>query len=674
MENNIVKPNKIPEYKKFLGNKTLNLKKCLDQGFFVPQFIALSSKITKKLLKEEIFRKKVISETLSVLKCEKYTVRSSALIEDGKTESFAGQFLTKTSLSEKELENGICEVLEHAEKYLRGDLEKFSLIIQEYIIPDVFGVTFTRNPNGNREMIIEYGFCEGEKIVSGEIQPSKISFYWNQKPKKVPKFFTKDLIENFKKIETNNKFPQDIEWCIKNDQFYILQTRNITTISPEQYKEITFLEDFLFDEKQYFYEKTEISEIAPRPCPATYDLLSKIYDKDGPVSHVYKKYGIDYQDTNFLKIIGNELFVDKEKEIKSILPAYTYFADCNFKAKINGVKNLWKTCKNIFFLNTIKTNKYEALFEKIKKLIESKKQIESPHEAINHFQKEYETIFEINLLSGFSFKKLTFLLKKEPISVANILAYQDFFVSLKNLNISIPNNLKGNSLDISDETDFFQKDRTSQSNDKSIEMWWHSLSIYKKKILEEKIKESIFYNYLRELGRCLTVKNINILRNKLLKYANDQKFKDPKNIYFSPLTHFLNEEKAIENKEKYMSFGSYNFPNKITSSFVHKKKELIGVSSGKVAGEIQDIDFLKKKNTGNKKIILYTKSLSPQIAQYFDKISGIVSENGGMLSHLAIIAREQKIPVVVGFVMGRNNINPGDIIIIDGGNGKVEKQ
>ena len=287
---------------------------------------------------------------------------------------------------------------------------------------------------------------------------------------------------------------------------------------------------------------------------------------------------------------------------------------------------------------------------------------------------EYEIVFEINLLSGFSFKKLSFLLKKEPISSTNILAHSDFFMSLKDFNVKVSNHLNGNSLDISDETNLIQKNIEFKNNNEDVTIWWNSVPKYKKKVLEEKIKEAIFYNYLREIGRYLTVKNINILRDQLLEIAKNKGFNDLHNICFSSLSSVLHEEKTLKNKQYYFSFNSYNFPNKITSSFIFEEKELVGISAGESKGELQDIEFLKKTNIDNKKIILYTKSLSPQIAQHFDKISGIVSENGGILSHLAIIAREQKIPVVIGFSIGQNNINLGDMLKIDGNNGRVEKQ
>ena len=301
----------------------------------------------------ENLKKEIVQETIKILQCKKYAVRSSALIEDGESKSFAGQFTTKLNLSSDELIEGIEDVLKQANNFLHGELDKFSIIIQEYIIPDISGVTFTRNPNGSREMIIEYGFCEGEKIVSGEIKPEEFSFYWNEKDIKLPKQFSiNKIVEKFKDIENKSKFPQDIEWCIKDSQFYLLQTRPVTTITNKQYGQINFLEKQLSKSEKYFFEKTEITEIASRPTEFTKSLLKVIYSKNGPVSNVYKKYGVNFKDTDFLHIIGNELFVDKEREIKGLLPAYSYLQNKNFIPKFSHYSKIIPTIKNLFFLRS----------------------------------------------------------------------------------------------------------------------------------------------------------------------------------------------------------------------------------------------------------------------------------------------------------------------------------
>ena len=679
MKTSIVQLHEIDKYKKYLGNKTLNLKKSVDFGFKVPKFIALPSLISKSLLSDKNTRKEIADEIINILHCKKYAIRSSALIEDTKGKSLAGQFLTKTDISRKDLEKNIYTVIKQADTYLNGDLDKFSTIIQEYISPDIAGVTFTRNPNGNREMIVEYGFCEGEKIVSGEMKPNKISFYWNNElAKNLPNSFsTNQTIKKFKDLEKKNNFPQDIEWCIKDNQFYLLQNRPITTISDKQYQQIIFLEEVLPKQGKYYFAKTEVSEIAPKPTLITLDILKQIYSNNGPVDKVYKKYGVNYQDTDFLKIIGNELYVDKEKEIHGLLASYSYLDGKDYSAKFKKYSKTLSSLKNLFFLNKIKTSGHEKLFDELKTKIEAKKPKTDLKTAFKTFLTDYETIFETNLLSGLSIKKLNLILKNEPINFAEIISNYSLFIDLEEYNIQYTQALKGNSLEISDESSFITDQDNNKKENAKLKNWWANIPKYKQKILQEKITEAIIYNRLREIGRWLTIKNINIIRNLLLDHAKNYGWQDTKNIYFANLDNVLNnkanEKDCLTNKTAYNKYNDFNLPNRLTAFILEKKTELLGVSAGLANGILQTQETIEKKATKNKQIILYTEILSPDLTVYFDKISGIISNNGSLLSHLAIIAREKNIPVVVGFSLNDNKLQIGDNIQIDGSEGKINR-
>ena len=678
MKNNIIQLQEIDQNEKFLGNKTLNLKKCLDWGFNTPKFIAIPAYISSDLYSNDVLKKEIAQETVRILQCKKYAVRSSALIEDGEHKSFAGQFTTKLDLSGEELIKGMDEVLKQANDFLHGELDKFSIIIQEYIAPDISGVTFTRNPNGSREMIIEYGFCEGEKIVSGEIKPEKISFFWNELNIELPKqFLINQIVEKFKDIESKNKFPQDIEWCIKEGRFYLLQARPVTTISSKQYQQINFLEKKLTESKKYFFEKTEISEIAPRPTEFTLSLLKLIYSQNGPVSEVYKKYGVGFNDTDFLYIIGNELFVDKEKEIQGLLPAYSYLQNKNFAPKFSNYSKIITTIKNLFCLNKIKTNNYEQLFYDLKTKIEISSHEQDFQSSLESFLTDYKLIFETNLLSGLAIKKLGSLLKSESMKLTDILNESSLFVDLDKYKVVLPQNLIGNSLEISDESDFVFTEKIKNQSSNKVSLWWDKMTNLKKKILQEKIKEAIIYNRLRELGRWLTIKNINAIRTLLLSYAKTQGFNDLQNIYFANINEVLDDQtdKIVCKKRKkfYEQYSEYYLPSSITSSFIQKRTEILGVSAGLAQGILQNHEYVDSEKPDGSKIILYTEILSPSLTKYFDKISGIVSENGGLLSHLAIVAREKDIPVIVGFSLSNSILKLGDSVQIDGSNGKIEK-
>lgn len=680
MKNNIIQIGEIEQYGNILGNKTLNLNKTVKLGFNVPKFIALSSDISKKLFCDEVFRKNLLAEVVNILGAKKYAVRSSALIEDGDNQSFAGQFLTQINLGADKLDFGILKVLEQANDYLNGDLQKFSIIIQDYIEADISGVVFTRNPNGDREMVIEYGFCEGEKIVSGIIKPEKISVYWNNKSAvKLPKFIIANkIIEKFKELEQRNKFPQDIEWCIKDNNFYVLQTRPITTISMAQYEQIKYIEDFLSNNSEVYYEKTDICEISPRPSRIAYDLLKSIYSENGPVCNVYKKYGVRYEDTSFLKIIGNELFVDKEKEIQGLLPSYSYMFSNDLVPRFYFFSKIIPTIKNFIALNKIKTKKYNSLFDNLKIKIEREEKCGIDFKKVfENFLSDYELIFEINLLSGLAIKKVNLLLKNEQIDFAEILTDFSCFADLKEYHVKCPKDLTGNSLDILDESVFLANEELNSMSNEKVLKWWNGVSDLRKKMLQGPIIEAITYNRLRELGRWLTVKDINYLRNSLYELAKREGFNDIRNIFFANLDDVLNkkikESFCEKNKELYCRYNNFSLPSILSSVMISSKFEIFGVSGGLASGILLSRDEIEARRDENEKYILFTEVLSPDLIKYFSKISGIVSNNGGLLSHLAILARENKIPVIVGLSMKNSGFVFGDNVQIDGTDGKIIK-
>lgn len=636
-----------------IGAKTLNLMELRKLGLNVPKFEVISA-----MQVESADKKTLAREIHGKLKCEKYAVRSSALIEDSEKESFAGQFKTLVEVEPENLAKAIEEVIAQAAEYLNGDLKKFSLLVQQYIEPDFSGVTFTRNPNGEREMVIEYHQGLGEELVSGKIKPKQLSFYWSNKVEsELPEIVS--AIADFKRIEVHYKKPQDIEWCIKDGEWYFLQTRPITTISDVQYEQVVYLDESLPVNEKFYFEKNEMSEIAPRPVQITQDLLKILYEGGGPIQNVYKKYRIHYEPREVFKIWGNELFANKEEELKSLFPSYSYLKSADFTFTIASFSGLWRTIKNLFSLSKIKANNYEELFESLKMALDEK----LPNDLekfLENFRRKYEIIFEVNLLAGYQTKGMQNFLKKEKVDLPTVLSFGHYIVKSEiNLNYKFTDELIGNSLDIGDESKFVC-DALSNKENSRIEEWWDGVSEFKKKLYSPIIEVTLIYNRLREMSRWLVVKHIDHLR-KLLP--------DKKDIYFATLEEIQNdvadEKVCAERKAEYEKFSGFNLPTRLTHVPFIRETNYQGISPGIGEGVIvseKEIDAVKDKK------ILYTKILSPDLVKYFDQIEGIISEEGGMLSHLAIIARERAMPVVI---VGGNNFQIGTKIKIDGGSGEI---
>ena len=118
----------------------------------------------------------------------------------------------------------------------------------------------------------------------------------------------------------------------------------------------------------------------------------------------------------------------------------------------------------------------------------------------------------------------------------------------------------------------------------------------------------------------------------------------------------------------------WDLPVILTNKIIKEKKRAIGISSGTATGILLNKEKLKSKEYANCNKILYTDVLSSDLAGYFDSICGIVSNSGGMLSHLAIMAREHLVPVVVNAKLDELNIRIGDLVEIDGDSGMIQKQ
>ena len=132
-----------------IGAKTLRLFDLQKLKLNVPKFSYIDAEtlanklfVKGKIQKTEL--EKISKKIVGTLNCATYAVRSSALIEDSKLHSFAGQFKTLIKVKPENLAQSIEELINHAYQYLNGKIEQFSILIQEYIEADFAGITFTR--------------------------------------------------------------------------------------------------------------------------------------------------------------------------------------------------------------------------------------------------------------------------------------------------------------------------------------------------------------------------------------------------------------------------------------------------------------------------------------------------------------------------------------------------
>lgn len=97
----------------------------------------------------------------------------------------------------------------------------------------------------------------------------------------------------------------------------------------------------------------------------------------------------------------------------------------------------------------------------------------------------------------------------------------------------------------------------------------------------------------------------------------------------------------------------------------------IAASSGRVTGVAHVI--LERDGLGAlaPNEILVTRFTLPDLVPYFYQISALVTDEGGAMSHAAIMARETGLPAVTGCGNATDVIRTGDVIQVDGDLGLV---
>ncbi|HUS49733.1 MAG TPA: PEP/pyruvate-binding domain-containing protein, partial [Candidatus Paceibacterota bacterium] len=94
-----------------------------------------------------------------------------------------------------------------------------------------------------------------------------------------------------------------------------------------------------------------------------------------------------------------------------------------------------------------------------------------------------------------------------------------------------------------------------------------------------------------------------------------------------------------------------------------------GIASGKIK-IIENLEDLKHITTGD---ILVTKMTNPDMVVSMQKSAAIVTDEGGLTAHAAIVSREMGIPAIVGTQEATTKLKEGEIITVNGFTGNIYK-
>ncbi|HJN62611.1 MAG TPA: PEP/pyruvate-binding domain-containing protein [Candidatus Paceibacterota bacterium] len=268
-------------FEKFLGETDLNVE--IDAALETVNHKEMhtvdnaSKKIEALILEAEMPQDiaQEIQKFFKNLNSKYVAVRSSATAEDSASAAWAGQLESYLNTTEENLLENVKKcwaslftpraIFYRFEKNLHKQIISVAVVVQKMIESEMSGIAFSVHPvtKDVNQMIIEACFGLGEAVVSGQITPDSYVVEKNprsildvnvekqtrglfraitggnewqeiKEPKASSQVLTKvqilELADFVLKIEKHYGKPQDIEWALSENKFFILQGRPITTL------------------------------------------------------------------------------------------------------------------------------------------------------------------------------------------------------------------------------------------------------------------------------------------------------------------------------------------------------------------------------------------------------------------------------------------------------------
>jgi rifampicin phosphotransferase len=236
------------------GAKAYNCARLKQAGFRVPDGIVILSTATASDLEALAHHPWVDALPPDTV----FAVRSSGIGEDSGGQSFAGIHQTLLDVPRADLRSAVltCQASARsgqALEYRRAQglstaAIEMGVLIQQMIHPAAAGVAFTVNPvtGADDELVINSSWGVGEALVSGQVDPDEfvirkndLQLLWTRLGEKSNPELSKvsslssDQIQELSKmlveIEHHYGTPQDVEWCHDGTDFWVVQSRPITT-------------------------------------------------------------------------------------------------------------------------------------------------------------------------------------------------------------------------------------------------------------------------------------------------------------------------------------------------------------------------------------------------------------------------------------------------------------
>lgn len=591
-------------------------------------------------------------------------VRSSASLEDGSEASFAGQFESFLNLkSYEEVDHAIEKVkaMRPVGEYLRrhgiDDEIEMDVIVQRMVQPELAGVAFTVNPvTGADEIVIEAVHGLADQLLQGRVKPLPESEIAHYRP----------MIEReCRRIQRHFGCPQDIEFAIENGEIYIVQARPITRIQMPDVGEWTNAD---------FRDGGVSSAVCTPLMWSLYDYIwedalkgflkdIRLFQEDFQAGRMF--FGRPYWNLGAVKKCLSVLPGFDEAKFHSDLqiPGGSYKTPFTLRGLLKAIpvaraiEKIWKEQEAIARSFTFDENR-PVDFKTL--ITEEYRRVET-----NYFRTIYcASLAKMDFLDSFPDADYTKLVAGlppmkhlEPVRAIREGATVEELMtrfrhhSRRELDLRCPR--------WDEDREFVEQlvksHGTTGAKPAPAE---YRVPFWKRRTFHRKLARMRTFVWLREEMRDFSSRMYWKIRRAVLPLGDDAFFMTWQEI-------LANDRSQIERRrEIYEGYRNFKAPNEI--GIASGGRTSIGASPGRATGIARVARSVEEAMRVEKGAILVCPFTDPGWTPVLDRVAGVVTETGGLLSHAAVICREYGIPAVLGVADATSTIRDGEIITVDG--------
>lgn len=319
------------------GNKALRLAELRGAGLPVPDGLVLTSAFLAMFqTAPPAERARHLNRIWRVSGGVPLAVRSSGASEDGAHLSFAGVFESVLDVERDTLEAAILRVASSFDaargaSYAAsaGAHGRGNILVQPMIAAEFAGVVFTEDPASPAHVLIEFVTGPGEQLVSGRTRAEALRYgRMTGRMTGAAPFDAAQIVALALAAEARYGKPQDVEWAYAKGKFFILQSRDITTLpsgmsAAEACERRSLVararcsSGTLVPETVLFHQP-DMAELLPRPTRCSFSLLEDMWKSGGSVDLALRSLGFEAAvpedgTSPFVTIFGR-LFADTREE------------------------------------------------------------------------------------------------------------------------------------------------------------------------------------------------------------------------------------------------------------------------------------------------------------------------------------------------------------------------